>query len=64
MEAAALLFIVIFFGLLIWSLVWVHNDAEKRGKPGCLVAFLVFLISWPLSLLLWLLFRPEHTEDY
>jgi hypothetical protein len=51
--------IVIVLGLLIWSLVWVYRDAEKRGKSGALVALLVFLLEWPVSLLVWLVFRPE-----
>jgi hypothetical protein len=61
----ALLFIflvplgLIILGLLIWSLIWVYGDAEKRGKPGCLVALLVFLLEWPISLLVWLVFRPD-----
>jgi hypothetical protein len=51
---------LIFVGLVIWSLTWVYGDAEKRGKSGCLVALLVFLLSWPVSLLAWVGFRPEH----
>jgi hypothetical protein len=51
---------LIFVGLVIWSLIWVYGDAEKRGKSGCLVALLVFLLSWPVSLLAWVVFRPEH----
>ena len=50
---------IICIGLLIWSLRWVYSDAEARGKDGCLVAFLVFLISWPISLLVWMAFRPD-----
>lgn len=45
--------------LYIWSIVWAYNDGERRGKPGWLVALLVALVSWPLSLLIWLLFRPD-----
>ncbi len=57
----------IFFGtivlaLMIWSLVWVYSDAEARGKSGFLVAFLVFLLNWPISLLLWLVVRPEPRQ--
>ena len=61
----ALLFIflvplgVVILGLLAWSLIWVYGDAEKRGKSGCLVALLVFLLEWPISLLVWLVFRPD-----
>lgn len=60
-----LIFLVLFplglivLGLLVWSLVWVYGDAEKRGKPGGLVALLVFFLDWPISLLVWLVFRPD-----
>ena len=48
-----------FFALYIYSAVWAYGDAEARGKPGCLVALLVLLFSWPLGLLMWVVFRPE-----
>lgn len=48
-----------FFGLAIWSLIWVYGDAEKRGKSGCLVAFLIGFFAWPWGLLIWLIARPE-----
>lgn len=51
--------ILLILALLIWSLVWVYNDAIRRGKPGWLVVLLVLLLDWPLSLLVWLVFRPE-----
>jgi len=51
--------IIISLGLLIWSLIWAYGDAEKRGKPGWLVVLLIFLLNWPISLLVWLVFRPE-----
>jgi len=47
------------FALLAASLVWVYQDAESRNKSGILVALLVLLLNWPISLLLWLVFRPE-----
>lgn len=46
--------------VFIWSIVWAYNDAERRGKSGCLVALLVFLLTWPAGLILWLLIRPEE----
>ena len=52
-------FVLVVLGLLIWSLIWVYQDAEKRGKPAWLVVLLVFLLNWPISLLAWLVFRPE-----
>ncbi len=41
----------------IWMIFWVYVDAEKRGKPGCAVALLIFFLSW-IGLLLWFIFRP------
>ena len=52
-------FILLILGLLIWSLVWVYNDAKLRGKPGWAVVLLVLFLDWPISLLVWLVFRPE-----
>ncbi len=51
--------VLLFLGLLIWSLIWVHGDAIKRGKPGWAVVLLVLLLEWPISLLVWLVFRPD-----
>ena len=55
-------FVLVVIGLLIWSLIWVHGDAIKRGKPGWAVVLLVLLLEWPISLLVWLVFRPEIKE--
>jgi hypothetical protein len=51
--------VVVMLGVLIGSLVWTYQDAEKRGKSGWLIVFMVFLCNWPFSLLIWLAFRPE-----
>lgn len=64
MENLILIMFGITFGLLIlglwiWSLIWVYKDAEARGKPGLLVALMVALVSWPTSLLIWIVFRPD-----
>jgi cbb3-type cytochrome oxidase subunit 3 len=55
------------FGLLIFivyvaSIIWAYGDAERRGKSGCLVALLVFLLTWPVGLIAWIIFRPEKRE--
>ncbi len=56
-------FFLVIIGLLIWSLIWVYQDAIKRGKPGWPVVLLVLLLEWPISLLVWLVFRPEIIEQ-
>ena len=52
---------LVVFGLWVWSIVWAYRDAEKRGKSGVLVALLVAFLSWPVSIVLWLVFRPDST---
>jgi hypothetical protein len=43
----------------VWSIVWAYTDAERRGKPGWLVALVVLLMVWPVGLVIWLLLRPQ-----
>lgn len=43
---------------VVGSFFWAVGDAEKRGKSGCLVALLFFLLPWPVGLVIWLLVRP------
>jgi len=50
--------LVVFVGILGWMLLVCAADARRRGKSPLLVTLLVF-VSFPLGLLLWLLFRPE-----
>ncbi len=47
------------FALYIYSIFWAYKDANQRGKSGWLAALLVFLLSWPVGLIIWLLIRPE-----
>jgi hypothetical protein len=42
----------------IGSIGWAFQDAEARGKSGWLVALIVAVLSWPIGLILWLVFRP------
>ena len=57
--ASGLVFLLILMIPLLTT-VWAYGDAEKRGKSGCLVAILVLFITWPLGLILWIVFRPEE----
>jgi prepilin-type processing-associated H-X9-DG protein len=65
MTLFSLLFVlVVGVGLLAaWagSVAWVWRDAERRGQPGFIVAVLVALLCWPLSLIVWVLARPQPT---
>lgn len=47
--------------LLIANAVWGFRDGRRRGRSGTLVAMLV-LWTFPLGVLLWLLFRPDIVE--
>lgn len=46
--------------IYVISIVWAYNDAQVRGKSGCLVAILVAFLSWPIGLVVWLVFRPTR----
>jgi len=52
-----------FFILYVWSIIWAYKDANERGKSGCLVALLVFLLSWPVGLVIWRIFRPAKVNS-
>ena len=53
----ALVLFAVFATLMIWSLVWVAQDAEARNRPAWLLVLLM-LVTWPLGLLVWLVARP------
>ena len=55
---------IVLLALYIWSIVWAYRDANSRGKPGWLVALLVALLSWPVGLLVWLIFRPTIAQPF
>jgi hypothetical protein len=48
--------------LMIANVVWGFRDGRRRGRSGILVAMLV-LWTFPMGVLLWLLFRPEIVEE-
>jgi hypothetical protein len=45
-------------GMFAWTIRLCVIDAQRRGKSPLLVTLLI-LISFPLGLILWLIFRPE-----
>ena len=51
------------FIIFIWSVIWAYKDANARGKSGILVALLVFFLSWPAGLIIWLVFRPDKVGE-
>ena len=54
----AILFAVSFLFALVVAIHFIAVDARRRGKSPFLVVLLVF-ISFPLGMIIWLLFRPE-----
>jgi hypothetical protein len=55
----ALLTLTLIAAAFVLSIVWVWRDAERRGQPGFIVAVLAAFLFWPLSLIVWLLARPQ-----
>ncbi len=58
-----LILIAVIVAIPLITAIWAYGDAERRGKSGCLVAILVFFLSWPLGLILWIVFRPEQRNN-
>jgi hypothetical protein len=48
--------------LMIANIVWAFRDARSRGRSGVLIALLV-LWTFPLGVILWLIFRPPLSDD-
>jgi hypothetical protein len=60
-EVLAKSFVILIVCSLLISMKMLAADARKRGKPAILVVLLAFA-SFPLGLLLWLVFRPDSLE--
>ena len=43
----------------VGSIVWVYRDAKAQGRPGWVMAALVALFFWPISLAVWVFSRPR-----
>ena len=43
------------------SSVWVYQDAEARGKTGCLWLLIVFF-TWPFGFIAYLLLRDKTVQ--
>ncbi|AOS46313.1 hypothetical protein Verru16b_03414 [Lacunisphaera limnophila] len=52
------LFLIAGAALMIANAIWGFRDGRRRGRSGILVAMLV-MWTFPLGVLLWLLFRPD-----
>lgn len=62
----ALLIFGIIFGILmlvlyLGSLVWLYQDAQGRGKTGCLWVLIVFF-TWPFGLIAYILLRDQEVK--
>jgi len=54
-------FFIIIGIAVAWLLsgLWAARDAVSRGKSGLLVSLLVLFLAWPLSIVLWIVVRPD-----
>jgi hypothetical protein len=62
---AAVLFTIVTTTLAFWicAVPWAYSAAQRRGTPAVLVALLT-LLSWPLGLITWLVFRPPVVRQH
>ena len=61
MIIGSILLIIIFLILWIGSLIWVYQDAEKRGKSGCIWLLLLWF-TWPFGLIAYLVVRDKEVR--
>jgi hypothetical protein len=61
MIIGSILFMIIFLVLWIGSLIWVYQDAEKRGKSGCIWLLLLWF-TWPFGLIAYLVVRDKEVR--
>jgi uncharacterized membrane protein len=61
-KLIALVGVLLLLVLLVMTIMLLAADAKRRGKPALLVVLLA-MASFPLGLLLWLVFRPEPLES-
>jgi hypothetical protein len=61
-DVLAILFLLLAAFLLFRYIWWAMSDARRRGKSALLVVILV-LCSFPLGLIVWLLFRPPLNQS-
>lgn len=61
LTIGAILFSVVFLILWIGSLIWVYQDAEKRGKSGCIWLLLLWF-TWPIGLFAYLVLRDQEVK--
>jgi hypothetical protein len=52
--------LIFFIGYLV-SLFWVYQDAEQRGKTGCLWLLLIFF-TWPFGLIAYIVLRDKNVQ--
>lgn len=52
-----LAFLILFAG----SLIWLYQDAESRGKAGCLW-MLIAWFTWPFGVLAYILLRDQDVR--
>ena len=58
-NIAVFVFALVMVYLWLWTIGFVYNDAIDRGFNGLLWSLLVVLGGWPLTFVLWIVFRPK-----
>lgn len=64
-DAGVAVLILLGVAAILWigSLIWVYRDAKKRGLSGTmslLVTALVGFTAWPLTVVGWVILRPNQ----
>ena len=59
LSCCASLGLIVYLFLALAGLIWVYQDAEKRGKTGCLWVLLI-LTGGPLGFIAYLILRNRE----
>ena len=60
-ETGYMILALFFFFVFVYSLAWVYEDANARGKTGG-VWLLIVWFTWPIGLLVYYLLRNKPVQ--
>ena len=60
-DTGYILIAFFFFVLFVYSLAWVYEDANARGKTGSLWLLIVWF-TWPIGVLVYYLLRKKPVQ--
>lgn len=60
-DTGYMLLAMIIFLVFLYSLAWVYQDAQARGRTGCMW-LLIAWFTWPLGVLAYYILRDKQVQ--